>query len=529
MTAPASPSEAFRAVPVDQLLDRLAASLLVRLVAAPAGPPAPAGPGPRAASWTLTLDGGTDAPPGLREYLRRRRAARRPARGRHRRGSRPRRGPARTTTDVEVVAALLGSAAAQLDRLVVLDVPPDRARVDQAAGWVAGLRRGEPVRLRDAAAYHPPLRVSDPLGGPAAPLRTVPASGHVAGVISRLDRERGAHHTPANSVLLDAVDLEQVLDEDEELAVYQAGLNLLRCAPGRGMQVWGGRTLVDPRDRGRFVAHRRLLHRLVRAIRRVAEPLVFDVNGPELRLTLVADRDLGAAGGLPGRSAEGRPAQPGLPGAVRRGEQPAGPGSRPGRLRDRGRPGDADGVHPPAVAAGPGGPAGGGRGVTMLEDPLPGYRFVITLDPGDAYLPPAQAQLVPLVAAGAFEEVSGLSAELEVVSYPEGGVNGYVHQLPLRHSWGRITLRRGVVRDPGLWSWYEAGLTQSLGARRSGVGARADARRAAGGGLELQGGPGRQVDRPRPAAPSRTRSRWSRSRSPTRASTRELLSAREEE
>ena len=107
--------------------------------------------------------------------------------------------------------------------------------------------------------------------------------------------------------------------------------------------------------------------------------------------------------------------------------------------------------------------------MTMLENPLPAYRFVITLDPGDAYLPPAQAQLVPLVAAGAFEEVSGLSAELEVVSYPEGGVNGYVHQLPLRHSWGRITLRRGVVRDPGLWSWYEAGLTQSLGARRSGV------------------------------------------------------------
>jgi uncharacterized protein len=285
VTVPGEPVEAFRAVPVGQLLDRLAASLLVRLVAAPAGPPAPAGRGPRAASWTLTLDGGTDAPPGLREYLR----------GVELLDDQPEvaivaaPGLGEDLPDedrVEVVTALLASAAAQLDRLVVLDVPPDRARVDQAAGWVAGLQRGEPVRLRDAAAYHPPLRVSDPLGGSAAPLRTVPASGHVAGVISRLDRERGAHHTPANSVLLDAVDLEQVLDEDEELAVYQAGLNLLRCAPGRGIQVWGGRTLVDPRDRGRFVAHRRLLHRLVRAIRRVAQPLVFDVNGPELRLTL---------------------------------------------------------------------------------------------------------------------------------------------------------------------------------------------------------------------------------------------------
>jgi phage tail-like protein len=107
--------------------------------------------------------------------------------------------------------------------------------------------------------------------------------------------------------------------------------------------------------------------------------------------------------------------------------------------------------------------------VTMREDPLPGYRFVITLNPGDAYLPPAQAELVPLVSAGAFQEVSGLTGELEVTAYPEGGVNDYVHQLPLRHSWGRITLRRGVVRDPGLWSWYEAGLAQSLGARRDGA------------------------------------------------------------
>jgi phage tail-like protein len=105
----------------------------------------------------------------------------------------------------------------------------------------------------------------------------------------------------------------------------------------------------------------------------------------------------------------------------------------------------------------------------MLEDPLPGYRFLITLDPGVTYLPPAQAQLVPLLVAGAFQQVSGLGAELEVTPYAEGGVNDYVHQLPVRHSWGRITLRRGVVRDPGLWTWYEAGLTESLGARRDGV------------------------------------------------------------
>jgi phage tail-like protein len=102
-------------------------------------------------------------------------------------------------------------------------------------------------------------------------------------------------------------------------------------------------------------------------------------------------------------------------------------------------------------------------------DPLPKYRFLVTLDPGDAYLPPAQAQLLPMVANGAFQEVTGLGASLDVLAYPEGGRNDSVRQLPVRHSWNHIVLKRGVVRDPGLWSWYVAGLADSLGARRDGA------------------------------------------------------------
>jgi phage tail-like protein len=105
----------------------------------------------------------------------------------------------------------------------------------------------------------------------------------------------------------------------------------------------------------------------------------------------------------------------------------------------------------------------------MTELPLPAYRFIVTLDPADAYLPPAQAALLRLLAGGAFQEVKGLGADLEVTTYAEGGVNDFVHQLPVRHSWSKLSLRRGLVRDPGLWSWYLAGLTQSLGARRDGA------------------------------------------------------------
>jgi len=105
----------------------------------------------------------------------------------------------------------------------------------------------------------------------------------------------------------------------------------------------------------------------------------------------------------------------------------------------------------------------------MTEDPIPSYKFFVTLLPGDAYLPASQLALMALFSGADFLEVKGLGADLEVTAYPEGGVNDHAHQLPVRHTWNRISLRRGVVRDPGLWTWYLAGLTQSLGERRDGT------------------------------------------------------------
>jgi len=112
--------------------------------------------------------------------------------------------------------------------------------------------------------------------------------------------------------------------------------------------------------------------------------------------------------------------------------------------------------------------ARGGSTLLTLEDPLPAFSFFVSLDPTDAHLPPSQAALIPIMALGAFCEVKGLGGELEVMPYAEGGCNDFVHQLPVRHTWGRVTLRRGVIRDMALWVWYLGGLNGSLGARRDG-------------------------------------------------------------
>ncbi len=142
---------------------------------------------------------------------------------------------------------------------------------------------------RSIVVYQPWLEVKNPLGGVIEPLRRIPPVGHVAGLISRLDRERGAHHTPANAELYDAVDASRTYDALEQGDLVNIGLNPLRCRQGSGLQVWGGRTLADKQTdpEGLYLAHRRLIHRLVRAIRRVAAPLVFSSNGPQLWLVLV--------------------------------------------------------------------------------------------------------------------------------------------------------------------------------------------------------------------------------------------------
>lgn len=216
----------------------------------------------------------------------------------------------------EVLSILINQAEESRDRLLLIDLPHEAAGggsmkdADKAAAWVESLRALHPDErvLRAAAVYHPRLRVTDPLGGILNPLRSVPPSGHVAGVISRLDRERGAHHTPANAAVYEAIDISASFDEPSQGALNACGINLLRCAPGRGIQVWGGRTLRRD-EAGRFVAHRRLIHRLVRAIRRVAEPLVFHTNGPELWLTFVRSMttvllEAYRAGGLKGARPE---------------------------------------------------------------------------------------------------------------------------------------------------------------------------------------------------------------------------------
>ncbi|MFP8940283.1 phage tail sheath family protein [Streptomyces fenghuangensis] len=160
------------------------------------------------------------------------------------------------------------------DRVAVLDTPPGLT-AQQVRSW----RNDEAgYDSRYAALYYPWVRVFDPAAGRNVP---VPPSGHIAGVWARSDAERGVHKAPANEVVRGAVDLEFRLSKGEQDLLNPIGVNCVRAFPGRGVRVWGARTLSsDPA--WRYLNVRRLFNYLEESILLGTQWVVFEPNDDRL-------------------------------------------------------------------------------------------------------------------------------------------------------------------------------------------------------------------------------------------------------
>ncbi|GAB1336797.1 phage tail sheath subtilisin-like domain-containing protein [Streptomyces sp. E-15] len=160
------------------------------------------------------------------------------------------------------------------DRVAVLDTPPG-LNAQQVRTW----RNDEAgYDSRYAALYYPWVRVFDPAVGRNT---TVPPSGHIAGVWARSDAERGVHKAPANEVVRGAVDLELRLSKGEQDLLNPIGVNCVRAFPGRGIRVWGARTLSsDPA--WRYLNVRRLFNYLEESILLGTQWVVFEPNDDRL-------------------------------------------------------------------------------------------------------------------------------------------------------------------------------------------------------------------------------------------------------
>lgn len=68
-------------------------------------------------------------------------------------------------------------------------------------------------------------------------------------------------------------------------------------------------------------------------------------------------------------------------------------------------------------------------------------------------------QLVPQIDQDiAFQEVSGLSVDMEMESYVEGGENRFTHQLPTRTKYAELVLKRGLAKGSYVTKWAIDGI-----------------------------------------------------------------------
>jgi hypothetical protein len=165
------------------------------------------------------------------------------------------------------------------DRMAILDPPPEMKLPQDILEW----------RMNDAgydskfaALYYPWIEVMNPLDNRPV---MVPPSGHMAGVWCRTDSTRGVHKAPANEVAMGVNSLAFQITQAEQGSLNKVGINCIRSFPGRGIRVWGARTLSSDPE-WRYINVRRLFNYISESIMVGTQWSVFEPNDQQLWIQL---------------------------------------------------------------------------------------------------------------------------------------------------------------------------------------------------------------------------------------------------
>jgi phage tail sheath protein FI len=129
-----------------------------------------------------------------------------------------------------------------------------------------------------AALYFPWVKVLDPI---TRRVISLPPSGFVAGIYARNDINRAVFKAPANEVVNLALGFDILLSKAQQEVLNPEGVNCFRFFEGRGMLVWGARTISSDPE-WKYVNLRRYFAYLEHSIDRGTQWAVFEPNGERL-------------------------------------------------------------------------------------------------------------------------------------------------------------------------------------------------------------------------------------------------------
>ena len=175
-------------------------------------------------------------------------------------------------TTPEVQAALIAFCENKKSCFAILDIPMELKKTNDVAGF------RDMYDSTYAAMYHPWLEMYD-----AGAKRSAyfPPSGAMAGIYARTDIERGVHKAPANEVVRGCTGLSCAYNEGEQDILNPMGVNLIRAFTGRGIRVWGART-ISSNGLWKYLNVRRLFIYVEESIKANTNWVVFEPNSTTL-------------------------------------------------------------------------------------------------------------------------------------------------------------------------------------------------------------------------------------------------------
>ncbi|HPF10739.1 MAG TPA: phage tail sheath subtilisin-like domain-containing protein [Flavobacteriaceae bacterium] len=112
---------------------------------------------------------------------------------------------------------------------------------------------------------------------------TLPPSSTMAGVYARVDNDRGVWKAPANTSLSNVVGVTTLINKKEQEGlnvdvVAGKSVNAIRPFTGKGIMVWGARTLAGNDNEWRYIPVRRFFNMAEESIKKATEQFVFEPN-----------------------------------------------------------------------------------------------------------------------------------------------------------------------------------------------------------------------------------------------------------
>lgn len=177
-------------------------------------------------------------------------------------------------TDASVEANLIAFCENKASCFAILDAPIELKTTNDLAAF------RDKFDTSYAALYHPWLEMVDPDAKRSA---YFPPSGAMAGIYARTDNERGVHKAPANETVAGCTGLSCLYNDAEQDILNPIGVNLIRSFTGRGIRVWGGRTLSS-NGLWKYINVRRLFIYVEQSIKSNTSWVVFEPNSEMLWL-----------------------------------------------------------------------------------------------------------------------------------------------------------------------------------------------------------------------------------------------------